>query len=203
MSVRQRVVSVSAVVLAFAWAGQVRAQEQEIVKRGLGLHFQGGGYSPLAHLDDSEDVDFKTGFNVGGGLAYQFNRYFALRGNFTWARAEARDQGASPLTPIAGIKFDRFIYDADVQVRYPFSFGISPYAFVGGGGITTKQHDTNIDDSETKGAGKFGLGVSYQVPRSRVALYLEAATWVYKWEQYGFDKTQYDVSWSGGLSYAF
>ena len=50
---------------------------------------------------------------------------------------------------------------------------------------------------------KFGAGVNYQIPRSRVRLYVEAATWAYKWNQYGFDKTQFDLSWSGGLAYTF
>ena len=205
MGSTQRIVSMGALALSLAaWAGQAQAQDHEVVvDHGLGLHVQGGGYSSLAHLDDSETVDFKTGFNMGGGLAYQFNRYFALRGNFTFARAEARANDVSIATPIAGTKFDRFIYDGDLQFRYPFRIGIAPYVFAGGGGITTKQHDTQNSDSFTKGAGKFGAGVSYQVPKSRVGLYLEAATWAYKWNQYGFDKTQFDLSWSGGIAYAF
>jgi len=141
---------------------------------------------------------------VGGGLGYQFNRYFAVRGNFIWGRAEARDSGVGTLTPIAGSKFDRFLHDADVQVRYPFRSGVVPYAFAGGGGVTVKQKDAKTnDDSFSKGAGKFGLGMSYEIPRSRVSLYAEGATWVYKWNRDGFDKTQFDLSWSGSISYRF
>jgi Outer membrane protein beta-barrel domain len=200
----QRIVSVSALLLSVAaGAGRAQAQDEEIVDRGLGLRVSGGGYSSLAHLDDCENVDFKTGYNVDGGLAYQFNRYFAVRGNFTWSRAEARDQGPATISPIAGIKFNRFIYDGDLQFRYPFRSGVAPYVFAGGGAITTKQRDTDNTDSFTKGAGKFGVGVNYQVPRSRVAVFVEGTTWVYKWQQYGYDKTQFDVSWNGGLSCTF
>jgi Outer membrane protein beta-barrel domain len=200
----QRIVSVSALALSLAaWTGSAQAQEQEIVNRGLGLRVQGGGYSPLAHLDEAETVDFKTGFNVGGGLTYQLNRYLAVRGNFTFARAEARGNSVGTIAPIAGIKFDRFNYDADLQVRYPFRSGVAPYVFVGGGGLTTKQHDTQNDASFTKGAGKVGVGVNYQIPRSRVGVFAEGATWIYKWQQYGYDKTQFDMSWNGGLSYSF
>jgi hypothetical protein len=90
-----------------------------------------------------------------------------------------------------------------VQVRHPFHSGVAPYVFAGGGAVSTRQHDTGNDESFTKGAGKFGLGLNYQIPRSHVGLYAEGASWVYKWQQYGFDKTQFDVSWSGGFSYAF
>ena len=202
----QRVVSVSALAFSLAaGAGLARAQDNGVVDSGVVLRVQGGGYSPLAHLDEFEEVDFKSGYNVGGGLAYQFSRYFALRGNFTWARAEARDNGAGTLAPIAGVEFDRFLYDADLQFRYPFRSGVAPYVFVGGGAVTVKERDTQIadEDSFTKGAGKFGLGINYQIPRSRASLYVEGATWAYKWDRYGYDKTQFDVGWSGGISYGF
>jgi len=201
---RERIVSVSLVFSLAAWAGAAQAQDSDVAQRGLVLRAQGGGYSPLAHLDESDKVDFKTGFNVGGGLGYQFNRYFAVRSNFTWGRAEARDIRVRPLNPIAGSKFDRFLYDADLQLRYPFRSGVAPYVFAGGGGVTVKEKDARTaDDSFTKGAGKFGLGVSYLIPRSRASVYAEGATWIYKWNKDGFDKTQSDLSWSGGISYRF
>src|SRR5262249_27041062 len=83
------------------------------------------------------------------------------------------------------------------------SLCVAPYVFVGGGAVTTKQHNTDNTDSFTKGAGKFGAGLNYQIPRSRVAVFVEGTTWVYKWQQYGYDKTQFDVSWNGGVSYTF
>jgi len=198
----QRIVSVSALLVVLA-AGAGAQEQESTVNRGFGLRLQGGGYSPLAHLDNAETIDWKTGFNIGGGAAYQFNKYWAVRGNFTWGRAEARDKGPGTISQIDGVKFNRFIYDGDVQFRYPFRSGIAPYVFAGGGAVTTKPHNTDNTDSFTKGAGKFGLGVHYQIPRSRAALYVESATWVYKWKQYGFDRTQYDITWNGGVSYTF
>ena len=68
----------------------------------------------------------------------------------------------------------------------------------------TVKHDVTPDEPTfTKGAGKFGLGVSYQFPRSNVGVYAEGTTWVYKWDRYGFDRTQFDTTWSGGFSYRF
>src|SRR5207245_9978415 len=92
----------SAAVLAVLAAPAV-AQDESQNGPAVVLSVNGGGFSPLAHLDEPGLVDFKTGFNVGGGLGYQFNRYVALRGNFTFARAEGRDTSAV-LSPIPGTK---------------------------------------------------------------------------------------------------
>ncbi len=194
----------------FAFAGLIglvaaspaAAQEQGQDGQALVLSVQGGGFSPLAHLDEPGNVDFKTGFNVGGGLAYQFDKHVALRGNFTFARAEGRDLSGG-LTSIGGTKFNRFLYDADVQLRYPLSGGATPYLFVGGGAVTIKPDVTPDQPSFTKGAGKVGVGLNYQIPRSNLGLYVEGTGWLYKWDRYGFDKTQFDTTWSGGISYRF
>jgi opacity protein-like surface antigen len=189
-------------VLGLVAAGPAGAQEQGQDGPGVVFSVQGGGFSPLAHLDAPGNVDFKTGYNVGGGLAYQFNRNVALRGNFTFARAEGRDISGG-LTSIGGTKFNRFLYDADLQLRYPLSGGATPYVFVGGGGVTIKPDVTPSQASFTKGAGKVGVGLSYQIPRSNVGLYVEGTGWIYKWDRYGFDRTQFDTTWSGGISYRF
>ena len=202
----RRALTVGVVLLsAAAWPARAQAQDDNGVdRRGFAFRVQGGGYSPLAHLDDSDLVDFKTGFNVGGGAAYQINRYVAVRGNFTWARSEGRDRTSNLISGIQGFKFNRFLYDGDVQLRYPFASGVAPYVFVGGGGVTNKRRDfaSNAPDrSFTKGAGKFGLGLGYEIPRSHVGVYAEGATWVYKWDRFGFNQTQYDTAWSGGITY--
>ena len=156
----RRALTVGVVLLsASAWPARSQAQDDNGVdRRGFVFRVQGGGYSPLAHLDDSDFVDFKTGFNVGGGAAYQINRYVAVRGNFTWARSEGRDRTSSLIGGIQGFKFNRFLYDGEV---------------------------------------------SYQIPSSHAGIYAEGATWVYKWDRVGFDKTQYDTAWSGGVTYRF
>ena len=188
-------------LLAVLTTSPASAQEDE--GRGVVVFAQGGGFSPLTHLDELGSTDFKTGYNVGGGVAYQVNRYVAVRGNFTFARAEARYAGAGTINDIAGTKFNRFLYDADVQLRYPLKGGAAPYVFVGGGAVTVKQDVTPEQPSFTKGAGKVGVGLSYRIPRSNVGLYVEGAGWLYKWDRNGFDKTQFDTTWSGGISYRF
>jgi hypothetical protein len=190
-----------AALVALTAAPPLRAQDNHSDGPAIVVYGAGGGFSSLTHLDSADTTNFKTGFNVGGGVGYQFSKYVALRGNFTFARAEAQS-GVSAIA-ITGTKFNRFLYDADLQFRYPLQGGVAPYVFVGGGAITVKHDVTPADPNFTKGAGKFGLGLAYQIPRSNVGLYAEGTTWVYKWDQYGFNKTQFDTTWSGGLSYRF
>jgi len=170
--------------------------------RAIQVYTQGGAYSPLADLDDAGHVDFRTGFSLGGGAAYQFNEHLAVRCNLNFARAEARVEDLGP-TGMGGTRFNRYLYDADLQLRYPLSRGWTPYAFVGAGGVTVERDVVRMRSRFTKGAGKAGLGLGYLVPERNVGLHLEAAGWVYQWDRYGFDRTQLDLTVSGGLSYRF
>ncbi len=166
---------------------------------GVFVYAQGGGYSPVQDLNDPGTAQFKTGFVAGGGLGYRFNRYVALRGNFNFARTEADAR----TFVIDGTKFNRFLYDADVQLRYPSDGGLAPYLFAGGGAVTVKQDIDNAPDSFTKGAGKFGVGLSYDFPKSGASVFAEGTGWVYKWDRFGFDKTQVDIAWTAGVAYRF
>jgi outer membrane protein with beta-barrel domain len=205
MSLRDHcgILAAGAVTCALAaWPAPAQAQSDYDEDRpALVFYAQGGAFSPLAHLDDDNNAEFKSGFVLGGGTAYRLNRFVALRGNFTFARAEARDAG--PLSPIAGNKFNRFVYDGDLQLRYPLSDGVTPYVFVGGGGITVQRDVVRNRSAFTKGAGKLGAGLSYQLPDSEVGIYVEGAGWIYKWDRYGFDNVQFDTTLSGGISYRF
>jgi opacity protein-like surface antigen len=200
------VVLASAVALALAaWPTPARGQSDISVEDQPALVFsaQGGAFSPLAHLDDQTQADFKTGFALGGGSAYRVNRYVAVRANFTFARAEARASTPRLISPITGNKFNRYLYDADLQLRYPFESGLTPYVFAGGGGITV-QRDVDRERSHfTKGAGKVGAGLSYQLPDSDVGVYLEGTGWIYRWDRFGYDNVQFDTTVNAGISYRF
>lgn len=197
-------VSVAACALV-AWPAQARAQSYttDEDQQALVFYAHGGAFSPLAHLDDENNADFKTGFAVGGGTAYRVNRYIALRGNFTFIRAEAQDTGPRPLNPVTGDMFNRYIYDGDLQLRYPLLDGLTPYAFIGGGGITVQRDIVRGRSAFTQGAGKVGGGLSYLFPDSDVALYVEGTGWIYKWDRYGYDNVQFDTTISVGMSYRF
>jgi hypothetical protein len=195
---RSTLILAGAVSLAFASPALVQAEDSD---RAVVLYGNGGGFSTLTNLDQAKTTDFKTGYNVGGGIGYQFNKYVAIRGTFTFARAEGRSTLVS--SPIAGSNFNRFFYDGDIQVGYPLSSGVRPYVFVGGGALTIDRHPTLNEGSFTRGAGKTGFGLSYDIPHSNVGLFVQGTGWLYKWDRYGFDQTQFDTTWSGGLSYRF
>jgi hypothetical protein len=57
-------------------------------------------------------------------------------------------------------------------------------------------------ESFTKPAGRLGLGFEYRLPR-RFGLHAEATGWVYDWDRYGLNRTQFDTHWSAGLTYRF
>jgi hypothetical protein len=175
-----------------------------------GLFFlNGGGWNNLTDLDNAGTARFKTGYNVGGGLGVQFTDWAALRGVYSFSRTEGRN---AALAPINGQRFDRHYYGADLQFRAPMTSGFSPYLFVGGGAVTINPSADVLfsptgarfnGDTFTKGAGRFGVGFEYQVPNSGFGLFAQGDGWIYKWDRYGFNRTQVDTNWGAGLSYRF
>jgi hypothetical protein len=208
----QRVSPVAAMLGVLMLGPSASAQEGYRDESGFTLRFQGGAFSAMRELDNSELVDFDRGWSFGTGLGYQFNRYVALRGNVAFARAELRDRRAGiGLQNMNGQEFNRVFYDADLQLRMPFGdSGFAPYVLAGGGAITVDQdRDGDLfdgdegDDHFTKGAGKVGAGLSYQVPGSGLELYVQGTGWIYNWDRNGFDRRQFDTTWDGGIAYRF
>lgn len=69
------------------------------------------------------------------------------------------------------------------------------------GKFTRPSFDNATFDRFTKFAGKGGLGVEYMLPNSNLGLFAQASSYLYDADRNGFDKTQVDVLWTGGLSY--
>jgi len=192
------------IVLATAFAAAiwtpstVHAQEHAVT-----VFAHGGGFNGLSNLNDAGTVDFsKIGYNVGGGLAVQLQRYVALRGDLTYARNQMQINGAD-----AGTKLNRFFYTGAVQLQVPTSSGFMPYVYAGGGAVTLHEVGTS-GQNKTKGAGVFGLGLDYQVPGSQFGVFAEGTGWLWKASNLNgslsqYDKTQFDLGWSGGVSYRF
>jgi opacity protein-like surface antigen len=162
----------------------------------LVLFANGGGASALTNLDDAGTSSTKTGWTAGGGAGVQLNRYVALRGTFDYAQADGDNT-----SPFAGQSLRRYFYGGDVQLRYPTASGFAPYLLVGAGAVTIDDKDNPAFNRFTKFAGKGGLGAEYTLPRSDFAIYAQANSYVYKFDRNGFDKTQVDLLWTGGVSY--
>ncbi|MGH7562399.1 MAG: outer membrane beta-barrel protein [Gemmatimonadales bacterium] len=158
----------------------------------------GGGNSPVTDLNDAGTASFKTGWTAGGGVGLQINRYVAVRGVFDFSRTEGQGAAAGSLL---GQKLDHYFYGGDVQLRYPTSSGFAPYLLLGAGAVTIDNSDLDTFERFTKFAGKGGVGVEYVLPRSSVGFFLQGTSYLFGYDRGGFDKTQADILWTGGLSY--
>lgn len=158
---------------------------------------RGGGFTALE--DFSSSLDTKTGYTVGGSVGVQLSKYLVIRGDFDYARDELQVNDVD-----TDRKMNRYFYGATLQLQYPTSTGFTPYLLAGGGGVTLDQPN---GESKTRGQGTFGLGLAYDFPNSPFGLFVEGRTYIYKASGIndGFltnvDKTQYDLAWTGGLSW--
>jgi len=182
---------ISLLVPAAAWA-QSSADRPSIV-----LFANGGGNSAVTDLNEAGTASLKTGWTAGGGIGWQINPYVALRGTFDFAQAKGEGSGNT----FSGQRFNHYFYGGDVQLRYPTASGIAPYLLLGAGAVTIDNIDAAAFNRFTKFAGKGGIGVEYLLPRSNLGLFAQGATYIYKYDRNGFDKTQADVLWTAGLSY--
>ena len=213
------------VALAFGLAGipsfaqrvdvDVDTDDDSPVGRPM-IFISGGGNNSLRDFVDDNDDDFdlgselQTGFNVGGGVGIQLNRWSALRAIYTFARSQG--EGAT-FSPLAGNFFNRHYYGADLLLRADTAGGFSPYVTLGGGAVTISPDDTAAlfspsgarfgNERWTKPAGRAGIGFEYQFPSSGLGLFAEGSGWLYEWDRYGLDRTQVDANWGAGLTYRF
>ncbi|HYX83101.1 MAG TPA: hypothetical protein VE714_11955 [Gemmatimonadales bacterium] len=156
-----------------------------------------GGLSGAANLDPTGTADFRLGWAGSLDASYWVLPRVGLRVSGTWAQDSLR--GAA----IGGRgKFNKFAYDAGVVLRYPLAAGagtFTPYVLGGAGAISV--HQLGADSTWTKFAGNFGGGIEYRF--SRFGVRAEGRDYVYKFDRYGYDKTQHDIAWQGGVTVSF
>ena len=156
-----------------------------------------GGLSGAANLNDAGSADWRLGWAGSVDASYWILPRVGIRASGTWAQDSLRG-GA-----ITGRgTFNKFAYNADIVLRYPLAAGSStivPYVLGGAGAISLHQLDS--DSTWTKFAGNYGAGIEYRF--SRVGFRVEGRDYVYKFDRYGFDKTQHDIAWQGGVTVSF
>src|SRR2546428_1695567 len=156
-----------------------------------------GGLSGAANLNSAGTADWRLGWAGSLDASYWILPRVGLRIGGTWAQDSLRS-GA-----ITGRgKFNKFAYDGDIVLRYPVTTGAStfvPYVVGGAGAISV--HQLGSDSTWTKFAGNFGAGVEYRF--GRVGVRAEGRDYVYKFDRYGFDRTQHDIAWQGGVTVSF
>lgn len=184
-----------AAVATLGLAVPAYAQSSGSSDSGVVVSVEGGGLTSVQDLNDAKTAKFKTGFNLGGSLGYDINDMLSIRGTYTYGRSDT--DGTSFPTGF-GKNANRQYYGAEIKLSTPGP--ISPYLLAGGGAVTVKPE---VAASFTKPAGKAGVGIDIQIPGTTVSVFGEGTGWFYKFDQFGFDKTQFDLAWSAGLSLRF
>jgi hypothetical protein len=160
-----------------------------------------GGFSELANLNDAGTADWRIGWSAQADISVWLHQYVGLRASGSWAQDSIRGTVAAPGTRR---KFNKFFYDAGLVLRYPVklqSGTIIPYVLGGAGAVTLHRLESPSDEDFTKFAGNFGLGVEYRY--QRIGVRLEGRDLVYRFDRYGFDKTQHGLAWNGGVTLSF
>src|SRR6266498_3839370 len=62
-------------------------------------------------------------------------------------------------------------------------------------------HQLDSDSTWSKFTGNFGAGLEYRF--GRIGVRAEGRDYVYTFDRYGFDKTQHDIAWQGGVTLSF
>ena len=153
-----------------------------------------GGLSGAANLNDAGTADWRLGWAASLDVTGWLTDNVGIRASGEWAQDSLR--GAALL---GRGKFNKFTYDADLVLRYPIrSAGamVSPYLIGGVGAISVHQLDAT--DTWTKFAGNFGAGIEYRF--GLVGIRAEGRDFVYTFDRYGFNKTQHDIAWQGGIT---
>ncbi|HUC41142.1 MAG TPA: outer membrane beta-barrel protein [Gemmatimonadales bacterium] len=156
-----------------------------------------GGHSGAAEVNPTGTANWQLGWAGSIDANYWIQPKIGVRVGGTWAQDSL--EGAA-LTGRG--KFNKFAYDASVVLRYPVAAGIGtfiPYVLGGAGAVSL--HQLGSDSTWTKFAGNFGAGIEYRF--SRIGVRAEARDYVYKFDRYGYDKTQHDVAWQGGVTLSF
>jgi opacity protein-like surface antigen len=156
-----------------------------------------GGHSGAADLNPAGTADWRRGWSASIDGTYWVHRNLGIRATGTWAQDSLR--GA---TLDGRGRFNKFFYDADLVLRYPLQAGaghLVPYVLGGAGGASV--HQLGSDSTWTKFAGNFGAGLEYRV--GRLGFRAEGRDHVYRFDRYGFDKTQHDIAWQGGVTLSF
>lgn len=194
----KRLLSLSTALVALALVpAALNAQSPNPLADRFTLGGAFGGLSGAANLNQAGSADWRLGWAGSVDASYWVLPRVGLRVSGTWAQDSLR--GGS-LTGRG--KFNKFAYDAGVVLRYPLAAGAGtfiPYVLGGAGAISV--HQLGSDSTWTKFAGNFGAGIEYRF--SRLGLRVEGRDYVYNFDRYGFDKTQHDVAWQGGVTVSF
>lgn len=190
-------ISMSLVLMLFA--SEAHAQVQPATPPGnIFFSVDGGGFFPTSDLGDAE---FDNTGTVNATLGSWFNDFVGVRANVLWANPDITGNAPAELE---GESPDIWHYSGDVLLRFPVEFGqgsLMPYAI---GGLGARTMNFEGVDNETDFAGNVGGGLEYRFgAMQQFGVNTEVRGFGSNFEAFGIDETLWDVTWTGGLTFAF
>ena len=179
--------------LRFVLLGLLVAAPVSAQRVTLGANF--GGSS--ANEDLATSTGWKSGWSAGANLGYRLSSRFGLRADADIAQNDLSGAGSVSFPGERRINKASYIANAVWQHEETPGTRILPYVLAGVGEV--RIHDKGSDSTFTRFAGNFGLGVGYAL--GRVGLRAEARNMIYKFDRFGYSKTQNDLLWQAGLSF--
>lgn len=165
----------------------------------------GGGYSAAQHifnLNTTTTDDFKTGFDLGGGIGVRVHQYAEVRVGVTGAQSQLRINDTE-----TGVYLNRYYVGADVKALYPLASGLTPYGLAGGGVVVLHEKGTT-QGNKSQGYGHLGLGLAYPVG-GEFSVFVQGDGFFYSLSGLSggalsaYSSAQRDIGWSVGASYRF
>jgi len=164
----------------------VSAQAQRVT---VGANF--GGSSAASNLATS--ADWKSGWSLGANLTYRFASRLGLRADANVAQNALSGGVAMP----GEQRFNKISYTGNAVWQSTAARGhLAPYALAGIGAVRIA--DKGSDSSFTRFATNFGLGLGYRL--GKLGLRAEGRDLIYKFDHFGYSRTQNDMLWQAGLT---
>lgn len=189
-------IPVLAAVVTALTAAPARGQVQAVT-----VFAHGGGYNALKSVNTIGTADFKTGFNLGGGIGVQVDPNVEFRASVTGAQSHFLDDGAE-----TGVFLNRYYFGGDIKAQYVLQEGVAPYGLLGGGAVLLHEKGTSGSD-KLQGFAHLGLGISRTIRTSGFSLFVQGDWFIYSLSQLTggrlrpYSRTQFDLGWSAGASY--
>ena len=174
----------------FVLLGMLIAVPANAQRLTLGANF--GGSSASADLGSNSG--WKSGWSAGANLTYRLTSRFGFRADANLAQNDLAGAASIP----GEHRFNKAAYMADGVLQREELPGtkVMPYVLAGVGAVQV--HDKGSDSSFTRFGGNVGVGVGYKL--GRVGLRAEGRSLMYKFDRFGYSKTQNDLLWQAGLT---
>jgi Outer membrane protein beta-barrel domain len=181
-------------LLGLVLAVPLQAQKANTPRFTLGAGF--GGVSATSNL--AAGADWRAGWSAVANLTYRLTRNLGLRGDATIAQNDLSGFLALP----GEQRFNKVSYLGNLVWQTVGRDGerVHPYVLAGAGAV--RVHDMGSDSSFTRFGGDVGVGVSYRLGGGggRLGLRAEGRDVMYKFDRFGYQKTQNDMLWQGGVT---